>query len=505
VPSQKKPSPAQTLEQAAAEQTIGPAPGTPVPAPVAAARRGPAPEPGSRLGVLRHAHFRNVWLGAFASSIGGWMESTGIRWIIEDATKSALMLGWLSAAQTMPVFFLSTVGGLVADRVNRKKLLIWTQVAMMAIAGTLMGLSWAGLLTPRALLILSVAQGVALAFNMPAWQVLTPRLVPRDELTRAIMLNGLQFNVARVVGPALAGPILVWSALRGPTYLFAVNTLSFLAVIGAVWTTPDAPAPKSHPSEKDGEGFWAGQRHAFAYVFRNPGPKALFWAVVVFSMLGAPLLTMLPEFIAKVYERGASSFSTMLAVMGLGAVTGVFAIRAIPHWYPKHHFIPISITAAGVTIVAFAACSSYALGLVAMYFAGIFWLWIFNSCFAAMQLLVSDRMRGRVMGVLNTAAFGATPIGSVVAGVVGEFATGQHESGRGVQIGVGVMGAVLFCAGIVMLIWRTPEIDALPRVKGASLRSRSIREAFTASEHRPRPGERVEDKPVAPIQEPETM
>lgn len=444
-------------------------------------------------GVLRHRLYRNVWLGALVSSIGGWMEILGVQWLMAKQTSSAVMMGYLAAAQLMPMLLLGVWGGLVADRVDRKRLLIATQALLMAIAAALAFFAWIDLATPLVLIVFGALNGSTMAFNVPAWQVLTPRLVPRDELTRAINLNGLQFNLARVVGPALAGVVM---ALYGPAVLFLVNSISFLGVIAAVARTPGAPAPPS-----DGATALQRTREALSFVFRRPGPRAVFLAMVLFAALAAPLVRLLSLFVRDVYpgndglsrwlarlaESGQAreaEFGLLLAVMGLGAVAGVVALRVIPRWYPKHHFIPLSIACSGVSIVAFSATSSFPAALAIVFFCGLFWLWAFNSAFAAMQVLVDDVMRGRVMAVCNVAVFGAMPLGSLAAGALGEV-VGGSAPGVGVQIGVGAMGALLALGGLVMLTWRTPEVDGLAPGDPGYTRRPGLVAGITAGAHRP--------------------
>ncbi len=456
-------------------------PGAPEPAPIVTNSQASHRSPWA---VLRIRHYRNVWIGSIGSNIGGWMEGTGIRWIVGSTTGSAFMLGYLSTAQTAPMLILGLVGGLAADRFNRKKLLLLTQFSMMVIAALLATSSYFnyfGFNVAWVLIGLSVGQGVAMAFNIPAWQVLTPRLVPRHQLTHAIMLNGLQFNFARIVGPAMAGPILVASPRHGATILFIVNTLSFAGVLLGIAGTPDAPAPP-----RSEVSLWAQTVDALSFVFHNRGPRAVFLAMTVFAMLGAPLLTMMPLFVTKVYHLDADTYSTLMAILGAGAVTGVLAIRYIPAWYPKHHFIPLAVTAGGVAILLFSAAPNLLLGSICTFFAGTFWLWSFNSTFAAMQLLVDDHMRGRVMAVCNTAVFGVTPVGGLLAGVVGMLATGDGESARGVQIGVGSMAAILVVAGLVMLTWRTPEVDGIKPGDPGYDRRPGFFTGVTARAHRPR-------------------
>lgn len=410
------------------------------------------------------------------------MESTGVRWIFEEGTRSSRMLSYLTAAQMVPIGILGIPGGLVADRVNRKKLLLWTQFAMMLIAGALAIASYLDRATPGFLIVLSALQGITMAFNVPAWQVLTPRLVPREELTSAIHLNGLQFNLARVVGPALAGFVMATSAKYGVTLLFVVNTLSFIGVMAAIAGTPDAPAPPH-----DGSSAWRRTRDAFAFVFRERGPRAVFLAIILFSMLAGPLLTMLPLFVEKVYHLKAGTFGTLLSVMGVGAVGGVVLLKFVPRWYPKHHSIPLAVLGGGVCVAGLCATSSVYIAGIWLLFAGAFWLLTFNQAFAAMQLLVDDKMRGRVMAVCNTAAFGATPLGAIVAGEIAEQLGNRMHEGQAARFGVGLLGAILAVGGLIMLIWRTPEVDGIMPGEPGYDRSPGLWRGITASGHRPRP------------------
>lgn len=479
----------------------------------------------SRLGPLRHAHFRNVWLGALVVSVGNWMEQIGVQWVVaHESAKPTIAMGWLTAAHLGPICVFGLYGGLVADRVNRKKLLVVTQAILMVIAASIAVLSYYSpfspgfplerwvpegmrsvvpeavrhmmLDTPTALIALMAAYGVTAAFNIPAWHTLTPRLVPREELTEAIALNGLQFNIARVIGPAIAGALL---AQWGPTVLFAINAASFVGVLCAFITTPDSPAPP-----RTGESFWGQTLEALRFTFHERGPRAVFWAMVVFSFAAVPLLRMLPIFMSDVFVTAARAgiedheallaaqqrgFGIMTAVMGAGAVSGVLLLRRVPRWYPKHHLIPLSILICGIAMVVFCATSNVWVAYVAMFAIGLFWLWTYNLGFSAVQLLVTDSMRGRALAVLNTAAFGAMPIGSIVAGYLGEYAAGADDHGASAQIGVGVMGALLGLVGVVMLIWRTPEVDGLKPGDPGYDRAPGFIRGLTASAHRPRAGE----------------
>ncbi len=462
-----------------------------------------------RWGVLRHPHYRNMLGAQFVSNIGGWMEMFGMQQLVAEKTGSLKALGYLGAAQLIPILLFGMLGGLVADRVNRKKLLIATQMLLMLVAGAVAALSATGFGAPRAvldawesvggvlripeashivvpLLILSWLNGTVLAFNMPAWQVLTPRLVPRDELTQAITLNGVQFNLSRVIGPATSGVVY---ASFGPTPLFIVNALSFLGVVLTATTTPDAPAPTRPPKHP-----WHDVMDAVRFILHSPGPRAVFFAMTVMSFLAAPLIRVLPLFVIDVYQaapaRAEKVSSWLLALQGIGAVAGGLSLRLIPTWYPRHHFIPMAIMAAGLSISLFAGTTAMIPGFVAMLVCGFFWIWAFNQSWAAMQTLVNDHLRGRVMALANVFAFGATAVGSVILGWIGDGLKEPHgplSAGRATQWSILSLSIPLFLAGIAMLSFRTPEVDGMPRVLPNGQRpTRNFIKAILASEYRPR-------------------
>ena len=314
----------------------------------------PDPQHPGLFSALRHKHFAVFWSAAFGSFVGTWFEYIGVQWIVAERTRDTTWLAILGAAQLLPTLFLGLLGGIVADRVNRKKLLIVTQFAMMLIAiaffvvvkkyGHQLSDAEADKEAVRVLLNwmlgLSLLQGIVAAFNNPAWQVMIPRLVPRAELVQAITLQGISFNAARAIGPAIAGIVL---AKAGGEWLFAVNAISFIGVMIAVMTTPDAPAPKQDGKLTDLSVIVADVKHAFGFMYRNKGARAALLAVVTFAVFGTPILRFLPLFVTEVYQMQEKTFGLLTGVMGIGAVIGGLAMRWVPSWYPKHHFIPLSI------------------------------------------------------------------------------------------------------------------------------------------------------------------
>jgi MFS family permease len=448
----------------------------------------------ARPNVFRHRHFLVVWVGAFGSSIGGWMEFVGMSWIINTTTHDpAKWLGWHAAAQLVPMMVFGIAGGVLTDRVNRKQLLLVTQGIMMVIALTITILTFMNAASLTWLMVLTVMLGCTMAFNVPAWQVLTPRLVPREELQDAIVLMGLQFNLARVIGPALGGVLMGYG---GPSLLFAVNTVSFIGVIAAVATTPDSPAP----IVTQRRSVWRETLEGLTFVVKGVGPRAAFLAMNIYGLLAAPLQRMMPLFISVVYYTRTMGkreqefrYGVLLACMGIGAVLGVMVMRAMPTWYPKHHLIPVSILMSGIAITGFGATSNPVIAVPCLILAGAGWLMSFNSTFAAMQLLVPDELRGRVMAVCNTSVFGLMALGPVLAGqladrvapVLGVYTeSSQAADSFGIRFTMAACGVVMSLAAIIMLTFRTPEVDGVV-AHGENQRRPGLWRGLTASTHRP--------------------
>ncbi len=431
------------------------------------------------LGVLRHRHYRALWCGAAVSSFGSWMEAVGVQWLVAEQTGSTMMMGWLATAQMGPTLVLGVVGGLAADRYDRRALLLASQAVLMAVAGALTLCAWFGVATPGVMMGLMLLHGIASAFAIPAWQTLTPNLVPREELSRAIALNSMQFNLARVAGPAAAGVLL---ATHGAAAVFLVNTLTFVGAMAGVMAIPPVPPQR----EERSESAWMRVRRAFGWVFANVGPRRVFWGLLLLSVLAGPLLRMLPLFVSEVFHRAEPAFGLLLSLMGVGAVAGVIGMKFIPRWYPLHHQVPLSIALCGGLITGFALAPSMAWAGSLIAGVGVVWVWSFSASITAMQLLVHDSMRGRVMSVINTAVIGAMPFGSLLASAVGDPVAAAL--GRGVdlsaRVGVGALALVLAGAGVVMLVWRTPEIDGLGPGEPGYERRPGLWRGITGSGHR---------------------
>lgn len=454
--------------------------------------------------VWKNVQYRRVISAQFLSNTGTWMEMFAISMFVAQATKRLDDQGGLGLVQQLPIAVLGIFGGLLADRVNRRALLVYTQVLAGLVAVGVAIVSMIQFKDARTavnwLFALGLLNGCVLAFNFPAWQVLTPRLVPREHLARALALNGIQFNLARVVGPALAGFVIAqftridgWAPYAtAPCLLF--NAASFFFVAWVVSKSPDAPPPLP-----DGQHVTAQLKAAWSFVIHKPGPRAVLIAQVLLSFLAAPLVRMLSLFVIDVYgledqTKAQEAGGTLLAVQGVGAVIGGISLRWIPPWYPKHHFMPLSVALLGLSITVFSLTTTLWTGYAAMLVCGFFWIWAFNQSWVAMQVLAPDHMRGRILSLVTVLAFGATAIGAVIAGIGGEQLKAVLSPAHATQASVGGLSVVLMLAGLFMMVVRTPEVDNLDR-RGHKTVDLDLTNAVLARRFKPVPTQATTDVP----------
>jgi MFS family permease len=448
--------------------------------------------------VWRNQEYRRVISAQFFSNVGTWMEMFAISMFVAQATGRLDDQGALGMVQQLPIAGLGIIGGLAADRLNRRALLVYTQVLAGIVA---LGVAAVSMIqfephsrtAVNILFALGLLNGVVLAFNFPAWQVLTPRLVPREQLSRAIALNGILFNLARVVGPFFAGLVLwLFGLIRGfepyssaPCFIF--NGLSFFLVAWVVARSPDAPAPPH-----DGQHVLAQLGAAWKFIIHKPGPRTVVITQVLLSFLAAPMVRMLTLFVIDVYgisdKQAKAAGGILLAMQGVGAVIGGMSLRFIPPWYPKHHFMPLSVALLGMSMTLFSLTTSIWAGYAVMLICGFFWIWAFNQSWSAMQLLSPDHMRGRVMALATALAFGGTALGALIAGVGGEHLKGVISDAHATQLSVGGLSSILMLCGIFMMVVRTPEVDGLDR-RGHKTIDLDLSNAVLARRFRPKPTE----------------
>ena len=386
--------------------------------PHAAARPEPCPEAPPPSGTARawrrlaaaltHRDFRILWIGACTSTIGTWMQKVAQNWLVLTVTGSAFYLGLDSFLGELPILLFTLIGGVIADRHNRRHLLMGSQVVQMASAFALMALVWLDVVQIWHILALSFLTGTAQAFGGPAYQSLIPQLVPRDHLPNAIALNSIQFNIARVIGPLLAGVAL---AALGSAACFGLNGLSFVAVIVGLWllrVEHVAPGTRKRLLEE--------MRIGVTHV-RGERPLVVLTALAfVSTFLGLPLLTFLPVFAQDVFHRGVGKYSEMMAFSGAGAVTGALLVAWLGRFEHMGRALLVVQAAFGALIVGFALSRTPWLSDALLFAGGAALIIVFSLMTSLVQLIAPNEMRGRVMSIYMVAFRGGSPLGNLLSG-----------------------------------------------------------------------------------------
>jgi len=339
------------------------------------------------------------------------MQKLAQSWLVLQLSNRPFLLGLDSFLGEIPIFLFSLVGGVVADRMDRRKLLIGSQIVQMSCAFLLAGLFAAGVVHVWMILTLSFIVGFAQAFGGPAYQAMIPNLVEPKDLPNAIAMNSIQFNLARVIGPVLGGITL---AKLGATWCFSLNGLSFVAVIIALLALGVRPIPVSGVSMlnsmKEGIRFIRGKR----------GMQPLIWLAFFMTMLGVPLVVFLPVIARDVFHKGADAYTLLLSVSGLGAIAGALLVAAFGHIKNKGQVALQTLILLGALMAGFALSKNLVLSCVLLFLAGAALIAVFAMISSLVQLIAPDDMRGRVMSVYNVAFRGGMPIGSFVTGLLVE-------------------------------------------------------------------------------------
>jgi MFS family permease len=378
----------------------------------------PRPSPLLRLAAaLTYRDFRVLWLGAFTSTIGTWMQKVAQSWLVLTLTgsASAFYLGLDSFLGEIPILLFTLIGGVVADRYDRRHLLIASQVVQMAAAFTLAALVYFDLVHIWHILALSVATGLAQAFGGPAYQSLLPSLVDKQHLPNAIAFNSIQFNLARVIGPLLSGAAL---AAFGMVACFGLNGLSFLAVIAALLSLHVKHIPPTATTRMYHE-----LQGGFRYVRVNPGLVGLATLGFAGTFLGSPLLTFLPLFAKDVFQGGVTEYTHLMSFAGAGAVTGALVVA----WLGKFRHMGRTLLAIqivfGLLIVTFANTRILWINAVLLFGAGACMVMLFAMLSSLVQLYAPNELRGRVMSIYLVAFRGGMPLGSLAGGWIATYAS----------------------------------------------------------------------------------
>lgn len=349
-----------------------------------------------------------MWIGACISSVGTWMQRLAQAWLVLEISKSPFWLGVDAFLGEAPVFTFALVAGVVADRIDRRRLLVVSQVVQMTCAFTLATMFAFGKAQVWHILCLSFVVGTAQSFGAPAYQALLPSLVPKEHMPNAIAMNSIQFNLARILGPVLGG----WALLHlGAAWCFGLNGISYIAVIVSLLSigAPFLPGPSK-------ESMLDSMKAGLTFMRSQTGILSLIVLAFLMTSLGIPVVTFLPVFARDVFKGGIGTFTTLQSVEGAGAICGALLVAARGKGKALGRDAVIALTALGIFVTAFGLSRVFSLSLVFVFLGGVALISCFAMVSSLVQLVATDEMRGRVMSVYNIAFRGGMPIGSLAAG-----------------------------------------------------------------------------------------
>jgi MFS family permease len=352
-----------------------------------------------------------MWIGACTSSVGSWMQIMAQAWLVYNISHhDAFLLGLDAFLGNIPVFLFSLLGGAMADRFDRRHVLLGSQYVQMADATLLTVLVFTHTIQVWHVLTLSFISGLAQAFGGPAYQALIPTLVNKEDMPNAIALNSIQFNVARILGPTLGG---IAMADFGDAWCFGLNALSFLAPIISLnmITTRFSPV-------KTGESILASIKDGIRYVRRQEGMESLMVLAFCMTALGIPMLTFLPVFVRDIFHGSSMVYTFFLVCSGLGSIVGSLSVAAMGNSKRKGLIALCMLMCLGAGISGFALSTSLAVSGLMLFLSGASLISVFATVSSLVQVIISNEMRGRVMSVYNVAFRGGMPLGNLVIGWV---------------------------------------------------------------------------------------
>lgn len=362
--------------------------------------------------ALKHRNYRLWFFGQLVSLFGTWMQSTAQGYLVFQLTNSPAYLGYVGFASGIPSWLFMLYGGVAADRIPRRNLLIATQSGMMALAFILAGLTFSGKVQPWHIVLLAFFLGLANAFDAPARMAFVKELVEPEDLTNAIALNSTMFNTATVLGPALAG---LTYALYGPGWCFTINGLSFLAVITALsrmrfTRLPGPPRPSHSPL--------ADLAESFRYVAHHPFIRVIIVNLGVASLTGLGFVTLLPAWAVQVLGGDATTNGYLLSARGLGSLGGALMIAALGRIRFKGRLLTVGSFTMPLVLLFFSTTRWLPLSALALVGIGWGFMVMANMSNALVQIHVPDELRGRVMGIYTLTFFGLMPVGSLLNGTL---------------------------------------------------------------------------------------
>ncbi|MBN1264010.1 MAG: MFS transporter [Anaerolineales bacterium] len=382
------------------------------------------------LRAMQHRNYRLFIFGQLVSLIGTWMQSTAQQWLVYSITNSQFKLGVVSFAGFFPILLISLFMGPIVDRLPRRTILLATQTLYMILAAILAVLTALHIVQYWHIVILALLLGFVSALDMPARQAFYIDLVAREDLLNAIAINSSVFNAARIFGPAAAGIVV---AAVGEAPAFAINSISYLAVIFALLRISIPPGIKS---DRKGSGT-AQLKEGLLYLVRTREVFGLVTMVAIFSLLGFPYLILLPAVAVEVLNTGPEGFSALVSAQGVGALIGAVLLAGFGNHIHKGRILLISRFTLSASLVVLGFSRVQFISQIALVFAGFSFITSLALTNTLIQIIVPDKIRGRVLSAFTWALGGFLPIGSLVYGSIGDA--------------IGVAGAILIASGFCLL------------------------------------------------------
>jgi predicted MFS family arabinose efflux permease len=390
--------------------------------------------------------FRLMWAGAFTSTTGTWMQSMAQAWLVLEMTgpRSSFFLGLLGFLGDLPIMLFSLIGGVVADRIDRRMILLGSQYVQMTCAFILTLLVYFKVLHIGHMMALVFVAGTAMSFGGPAYQALIPGLVERKDVPNAVALNSIQFNLARVVGPLIAG---VTMAALGAGTCFFLNGLSFLAVIAGLYMIRATFQP-----QKTTESVLEGIRSGFSFIRKRGALWQLSVLGFVSTFCSIPLLTLLPVVAKNTFHLDAKGYSYLLSISGIGSILGALIYAGLAQ-RKNHGLLALRVQLVFAVLLGIFAVSRFLpVSCLCLFFFGMCMITMFSSINSLVQLSVTEEMRGRVMSIFMLAFRGGMPLGNLTAGYfASKFSPAQALLALGCVLAVTAMAFLMSDSGIKKL------------------------------------------------------
>ena len=383
--------------------------------------------------ALRHRNFRLYISGQLVSLVGTWLQVVAQSWLVYRLTDSPLLLGVAGFVGQAPVFFLAPVGGAVADRVDKRRLLLATQSASAVLAGVLGVLTLAGHVTIGHVLVVAGLLGAVNAMDMPTRQAFVVEMVGREDLANAIALNSTAVNAARVLGPAVAGFVV---AAVGEGWCFELNAVSFLAVlIGLALIRTDR-----RPTLAVRRSALTDVRDAWEFITGHSAVAGILVLLALVSVMGMPYAVLMPVFADRILGGGSRGLGILLGATGIGALAAALVLAAREGSRGLGRWVAAAATGFGLSLVAFSASRSFGLSVAALLACGFFMMTHMAASNTLLQVLTPDALRGRVMAAYSMAFMGMAPFGALGAGVA--------AARLGAPIAVAIGGVAVVAGGL---------------------------------------------------------